>query len=609
MRMIRHWLTTGTSTATIVGQMLTLSWRTQPFYLIALLCIQVLQGLVPLATAWVMKGLFDLLAQSLLGHSSTPFIQNLIALLIAQAVITVFSLLLAPTNQYFYSELGRRLTLHIKSSAYRKVNSFAGLTYFEDPDFHDTFQVVAANSQLAPQDALSILSSFAQGIIILASFLGVLITLSPLLTGIVFLAVVPQFYLQSRYNRMRFTMTMNNSPKERQSAYYGQVLTWASYAKEVRLFNLGDYFLRNFIDTTRAIYQAQHEQQWRELRGQLILSFLSSGIATGTFLVVIIQAFSGRLSLGDIVLYTSAVSSVQNALALITYAITRMHNSLLFFTQYNQLLNLDQPLHISCSPRQVPPLTTGITLRDVSFRYNEEHPWTLRHVDIFLPANRCLALVGLNGAGKTTLVKLLTRLYDPTEGQILWNDIDIREFDPHEFRQHISTIFQDFVRYDLSIQENIGLGNIAQIENDADVKKAALTAGIHERIESLPQGYQTILSLRLAQKKQGVDFSGGEWQKVALARMFMRAADVLMLDEPTAVLDAQAEYELYQHFKQLMHGKTCLLITHRFSSVRMADQIAVLEDGHIIEYGTHDELLAQVGTYEKLYSMQAESYR
>lgn len=610
MHRIRHWFTRGTNAATVVGQMFNLSWRTQPLYLIALLCIQVLQGLIPLAAAWVMKGLFDLLARSLLlRHASTTFIQNLIVLMIAQAIITIFSQLLAPANQYFYAELGRKLTLYIKSSVYRKINSFAGLTYFEDPDFHDTFQVVANNTQLAPQDALSILSSLAQGIITLASFLGVLITLSPFLTGIVFLAVVPQFYMQSRYNRLRFTMTMNNSSKERQSAYFGQVLTWASFAKEVRLFNLGDYFLRNFIDTTRAIYQAQYQQQRRELCGQSILSFLSSGIATVTFLVVVIQAFSGQLSLGDIVLYTSAVSSVQNALTLMTYAITRMHNSLLFFTQYNRLLNLNQPLYVTCSPCQVPPLTLGITLRDVSFRYSDQQPWILRHVDIFLPANRCLALVGLNGAGKTTLVKLLTRLYDPTEGQIFWNDIDIREFDPQEFRQHISTIFQDFVHYDLSVQENIGLGNIAQVGNCNAVKKAALAVGIHERIEALPQSYQTILSLRLAQKKQGVDFSGGEWQKVALARMFMREADVLMLDEPTAVLDAQAEYELYRHFKELMYGKTCLLITHRFSSVRMADQIAVLEDGHIIEYGTHDELLAQVGTYMKLYSMQAESYK
>lgn len=205
-------------------------------------------------------------------------------------------------------------------------------------------------------------------------------------------------------------MTMNNSSKERQTAYYGQVLTWVNFAREVRLFNLGDYFLRNFTDATNAIYQTQRDQQRRELGGQMVLSFLSSAITVGTFAVVVIQAFAGHLSLGDIALYLSAVSSIQNALTQIAYAVTRMHNSLLFFAQYIELLRLEPPLQPGCSLHRVPPLTTGITLRDVSFRYSEQHPWTLRHIDIFLPANCCLALVGLNGAGKTTLVKLLTRL-------------------------------------------------------------------------------------------------------------------------------------------------------------------------------------------------------
>lgn len=609
MKMLRRWMKRGTQSISLIGQLLVMSWHVQPLFLIALLFIQLLQGFTPLATAWVMKMLFDLLARSLLSHVSAFLIQSLITLCIAQGVIIICTQLLVPANQYFYSELGRRLTLHIKSTAYKKVNSFAGLAYFEDSNFHDTFQVVITNTQLAPQDALNILSYLSQGFITLASFLGILLALSPLLTGIVILAAIPQYYVQNRYNHQRFSMTMSNSPKERQSAYYSQILTWADFAKEVRLFNLGDYFLHNFIKITRAINRDQRIQQQRELRGQLVLSLLSSGVTIGTFLVVVIQAFTGHLSFGDIVLYTSAVSSVQNALVLISYAFARMHNSFLFFTQYNKLLNLEEPLNISCSPRRVPPLTAGITLRDISFRYSEQHPWILRHVNVFLPANQCLALVGLNGAGKTTLVKLLARFYDPTEGQILWNDIDIREFDPQEFRQHISTIFQDFVRYDLSVQENIGLGNLSQIDQLPSVKEAALKAGIHERVETLPQSYQTILSLRLAQKQQGIDLSGGEWQKLALARMFMREADVLILDEPTAVLDAQAEYELYQHFKALMHGKTSLLISHRLSSVRMADHIAVLEDGHLIEFGTHEELLTQVGIYKKLYSMQAESYR
>lgn len=233
----------------------------------------------------------------------------------------------------------------------------------------------------------------------------------------------------------------------------------------------------------------------------------------------------------------------------------------------------------------------------------------LRHVNLFLPAGQCLALVGVNGVGKTTLTKLLARFYDPTEGKILWDGIDLRKFDPRELRQHMAAIFQDFAHYDLTIEQNIGLGNIAQIENSDVVQQAAKKAGIHERILAFPRGYQSFLGRWLAHPDAGIDLSGGEWQKIALARMFMRDAALLILDEPTASLDAQAEYDLYAHFRELMRGRTSLLITHRFSTVRMADQIAVLEHGRITEYGTHEELLSHQGTYASLYMRQAAAYQ
>lgn len=309
-------------------------------------------------------------------------------------------------------------------------------------------------------------------------------------------------------------------------------------------------------------------------------------------------------------LYTSAVASVQGTLSGMISGLTRLNENALFFRQYTDLLALPQQLQIARVPRAVPELTEGITLRDVSFRYSEQHPWVLRHVDLFLPTGKCLALAGLNGAGKTTLVKLLTRMYNPTEGQILWDGIDFREFAPSELRQHIGTIFQDFAHYDLSVQHNIGLGEVSRIEDISAVHRAASDAGIHQRILALREGYQSILSRWLAETESaGVDFSGGEWQKIALARMFMREADVLMLDEPTAALDAQAEYELYLHLRKLMQGRTCLLITHRFSTIRMADYVAVLEKGSIVEYGPHDELVERDGVYTKLYAMQAASYK
>jgi ATP-binding cassette subfamily B protein len=586
-----------------------LAWQIYPAGFLLLIAIQILQGLVPLALAWITKVLFDLLAQSLQGHAPAHLVPALVLLLTIQALVTIVNQGITATNQYLNAELTRRLTFTVKSAIYRKVNSFVGLAPFEDPTLHNTIQVASSNAQMAPIQMLNTSTLLVQSTITLLSFLGILFVLSPLLFAVLVLVALPQVYAQFRLTRRRVGVFVSTSPKERLAGYYSQVLSWAAFAKEVRLFQLGDYFLRKFQHTTTEIFRAQRQQQRRELLWQSLFALLESLVAAGAFVVVVIQAFSGRLSFGDVSLYVNAVSSIQGALIGIVMALANMNEGLLFFKQYTTLLNMEQPLVVTSTPRPVPPLTQGITFQGVSFRYSEEHPWTLRHVDLFLPANRCLALVGLNGAGKTTLVKLLARLYDPTEGQVLWDGIDIREFDTQAYRQRFGAIFQDFSRYDLSVQENIGLGNIERIEDRSLIQKAAIKAGIHERIEQLPQGYQSLLSRWLAEKQVGVDFSGGEWQKLALARMFVRNAELLVLDEPTAALDAQAEYDLYCHFKDLMQGHTCLLITHRFSTVRMADLIAVLQDGHIIEYGTHAELLARTEVYAHLYDMQAGSYR
>jgi ATP-binding cassette, subfamily B, bacterial len=450
-----------------------------------------------------------------------------------------------------------------------------------------------------------------RGIVTILSFLSVLLTFNLWLAGIVFATVLPQFVLQLRIGKQRFGMAFNNSPKDRLAFYYGQVMSGAAYAKEVRLFNLGTYFLKSFTRITQTIQMAQRQQQRRELSWQVACMGLSALVGSGAFIFVFLQAFRGAVSFGDVSLYTNAVSTIQGTLLGMVFASTQISEQILFFRQYTQLLAMPQPLPITSHPHPVPLLSNGIELRDVSFRYSEKHPWVLRHVNLHIPVGRCLALVGLNGAGKTTIVKLLARLYDPTEGQILWDGIDIHDFDPQALRQRIAAIFQDFTRYDLSVQENIGMGATEHIENLSAIEDAAQQAGIHELITHLPQGYQTALSRWLGeqQKKTGVDLSGGEWQKIALARMFLRHADMLMLDEPTAALDAQSEYDLHVRFAHLMAGQTSLMITHRFSTVRMADIIAVLENGHIIEHGTHLQLLSLHSTYARLYHMQAEQYQ
>lgn len=599
----------------VVFTMIKMAWQAHSLFFVALFVIQILQGLVPLATAWITKAIFDLLAIVLKSGSFTQFPRGLLLLLVVDALLSIISQIVMQLDTYVNAELGRRLTLNVQSQIFEKINSLHGLAPFESPHFHDTIQVAAQRVQYGPTQMLDVLTNIMKSFATLASFLGVLIAFSPLLAGLVVLAAIPQLYIQIKVSGQRFSVAFQNTFKERLAGYYGHTLSNVQFAKEVRLFSLGKYFLKAFRRVTLEVQKVQRNQQLREIRWQSVLSLLSTLVSTGAFVVVVLRAFSGRLSIGDLTLYTSAVGAMQMALYGIALALANAGESILFYRLYTNLLEMHQPISIPSSPHPVSPLVTSIEFRNVSFRYSKEHPWILRNINLSLPVGQCLALIGLNGAGKTTVVKLLTRMYDPSDGQILWDGIDIREFDPADLRLRMGAIFQDFARFDLSVYENIALGDVNRLETNSYqtveelVRHAANKSGIHKVITGLPQGYQTVLSRWLVEDGSGVDLSGGEWQKIALARMFMRDAEILILDEPTAALDAQTEYDIYSSFVELVAGKTSFLISHRFNTVRMADKIAVLEDGKISEYGSHEELLSLGGTYSKLYNMQANMYK
>jgi len=589
--------------------MVKLVWQARSGAFIGILLLTTFQGIAPLAAAWLTKVLFDLLAQGLRRDLAASFPRDLLLLLIAQTILSVMSQMNNPVINHLDIELGRRLTVSVQSIIYRKINSLMGIAHFETPRFYDTIRLGEQSASYSPRNSLNAFTSLLRNSITLVGFLGILISFNPLLVGLVGLAAFPQFYAELKMGHQRFGLAFDNSPKERRLFYFGTLLAGIPSAKEVRLFDLGDYFLDKLLQTHQEMHQAQCAQELRELRWQLFLSVLSSLVASGAFIVVVIQAFSGHLSLGDIALYLSAVKSVQDNLGGIIFALSRLNESVLFYTHFKNLLAMPQSLPLASRVRPVPKLEAGIEFRNVSFRYSEQHSWVLHGINLSIPAGRCVALVGLNGAGKTTLIKLLMRFYDPTEGQILWDGIDIREFDPREMRHHISAVFQDFQQYELAAWENIGLGDVKHVDDFVRIRQAAINAGVHTVIEGLLQGYQTILSYQFTDGGSGTDLSRGEWQKLALARMLMRSADLLILDEPTAALDAQAEYEIYGRFAQVVTGRTSVLISHRFSTVRMADVIAVLKDGRIIECDSHDELVSRGGDYAKFYNMQAERYR
>ena len=606
---LRQWLQAASRYAGAVRQLVGLAWHAQPASFSGLLVLNVTQGLVPVATAWVTKLLFDLLAQALQGNTPSNVVASVLPLLVAQALLAALSATMTAGSTFLTAELSRRVTLRAQLAVYRQVNAFIGLRYFEDPRFYDRIQLATQGAMMGPQQTVHIFSSVLQSTVTLSGFLVVLLAFSPLLAALCAVAAAVQLVAELKLGRYRLLLAEWNSPQERQASYYGSILSGLPFVKELRLFGLADYFLDRFRRGYQAIHRAQRQQQARELRWQAGLGLLSSLVASAAFVVVVLQAFAGRISLGDVTLYTSAVGSVQGGLTGLVFAIASLNESLLFFRRFTDLAALPEPMPVASPGRPIGPLTAGIELRDVSFRYSAQHPWVLRHVNLTIPANRCMALVGSNGAGKTTLVKLLTRLYDPTEGHILWDGTDLRDFAPAALRARIGAIFQDYAQYGLTARENVGIGDVRRLDDLDRVRQAAMSAGIHEALAALPQGYETLLSRWLLGEGVGADLSGGEWQKIALARVFMRHhADFLVLDEPTAALDAAAEYETYRSFAELMTGRTTLLISHRFSTVRMADVIAVLEGGRIIEYGAHSELYARGGTYAKLYAMQADRY-
>jgi ATP-binding cassette, subfamily B, bacterial len=590
-----------------LAEMARLAWRAQPLYLLLLLAVDLGQALLPLYTAWVAKRLFDTLGAMLRAGAPTAIPTDLLVLIAIQAAVAVLGQGAGAARIYLSSELERRLALTVKLELYRKIGSLEGLAPFETPRFQELLQLVASRAQFGPIQQISTLTSLIQAGSTLAGFLVLLLGLSPWLAGAVFLAALPQFYMQIKLSRGRYETVFSTSGGEVRAMYYGHLLCGLEFAKELRLFGLGDYFLRAFRATAETIHAAQRRQQGREARWQVALATQTGVVSAISLLVVIWQAFAARISLGDIALYTSAIASIQGALLMLAVGLAELDEQGLFFTQYRALMALPQPLKLAERPQTVPVLMNGIEFRDVSFRYSEDSPWVLRHVDLRIEAGQSLALVGLNGAGKTTVVKLLTRCYDPTEGQILWDGIDLRAFEPKDLRRHIGAIFQDFTRYALSARENIGLGDVAHLDDEQRIRQAARAAQANTIIERLPEGYATILS-RWVGEGAHVELSGGQWQKIALARMFMRAAEVLILDEPAAALDAEAEFELCQHFEELVAGRTSILISHRFSTVQLADRVAVLDAGRITEYGTHEALLALGGTYARLYRMQADRY-
>ncbi|MEV7579120.1 ABC transporter ATP-binding protein [Streptomyces erythrochromogenes] len=519
---------------------------------------------------------------------------------------------------YLRAELDRSIGMLAQNRLFRAVGTIVGLGPFENPAFLDRLRLAKQSGRHAPGAATDGLLGAVGALVTLVGFMASLTVVAPAMTAFVALFSVPVLVAEVLLARRRARALWTIGPAERRELFYDQLLTSVAAAKEIRLLGIAGHFLGRMQCERRAADTVIRREDRREVFAQSALAVLAACVAAAGLLWAVSSAVAGTLSAGDVAIFVAAVAGVQSASALLAAETGRTHQALELFEHYRAVTAAEPDLPAPATPRMLPGLSRGIEFSDVSFRYGPEHPWVLRHVSFTIPFGQAVALVGLNGAGKSTLVKLLCRFYDPTEGQILWDGVDIREVDPAALRDRLGAVFQDFMHYDLPAREAIALGDLSAVDDLPRIEEAARRAGVHRTLSELPHGYETLLSrtffagqdLGEADTEAGVMLSGGQSQRLALARAFLRAdRDLLILDEPSAGLDAEAEYEIHTALTRLRGGRTSVLISHRLGSVREADHIVVMADGSVAEQGRHLDLMAKDGVYARLFTLQASGYR
>jgi len=578
-------------------------WATSPFLSVATLGLRFIAALFPLASLWVGKLIIDLVVKAI---RSQPVDRSLVwKLLIIELLLAVSSDVLGRCISLVDSLLGDRFTNFVSLRLMRHATSL-DLVSFEDPVFYDKMER-ARRQTTARLGMLASLAGMAQQFLTLISMLSAVIFVYPWLLLLLLVATIPVFLGETRFALLNYSMLYRYTPERRELDYLRFLGASSESAKEIKIFGLGNYL----ADRSKALFERFYAENKklalkRTTEGAL-LNLAPTGAYYVAYALILGRALVGGLSVGDLTLMTGAFSRARSIMESLVSGLAGISEQSLFIKDLFDFFDT-KPLIIS-KPDALPmprPIRSGFEFQNVSFSYAGSEKRVLHDISFRLDAGEKIALVGENGAGKTTLVKLLARLYDPTEGRILLDGVDLRDYSVEELRHEIGVIFQDYMRYDMLAAENIGLGRIEHVGDEVRIERSAEKSLAAPVIDNLPANYRQMLGRRF---EGGVDLSTGQWQKIALARAYMRDAQILILDEPTASLDARAEFEVYQRFVELTAGKMAILISHRFSTVRMADRILVLENGLIAEQGSHRALLALGGKYAELFELQAAGYR
>jgi ATP-binding cassette, subfamily B, bacterial len=612
-----------------VPPLLRMVWETHPSYTLTMAVLRLMRSGIPVATLWVGKLILDAIVSMRDGTPDLPYLGKLIGLevaivLVGEALARGSSLVESLLGDLFSNYTSVRLMEHAAT---------LDLYHFEDPAFYD--QLERARRQTTGRiGLLAQLLGMAQDALTLISFGAALLVYSPWLLLLLAVTVLPSFLGETHFATLEYSLLYRYTPERRRLDYLRYIGASDETAKEVQMFGLAPWLIQRFKLFSQKFYEENKRLSIRRSIVSTGLSIVGTAGYYSAYIIIVVRAVKGLLSLGSLTFLAGAFARSRDLIQRLLLGASGIYQQCLYLKDLFDFFEMKPTVVNAPRGRNVPGvIRKGFTFENVGFRYPGTESWAVRHVSFHLRPGDRIAFVGENGAGKTTLTKLLARLYDPTEGRILLDDLDLREYDLGSVRKAISVIFQDFVRYDFRFEENIGVGEIEKVRSYLDQNQTSESTRRQDSTKTAADGnghvppsivaaaekslaasllprfkesYQQMLGRRF---DNGVELSGGEWQKVALARAYMREAQVLILDEPTAALDARAEYEVFLRFSELVAGRMAVIISHRFSTVRMADRIIVLKLGKVIEDGSHAELLASGGLYAELFSLQAEGYR
>lgn len=593
---------------------LAMIWRASPGLTAIMVALRLIRALVPVAMLWIGKLIIDEVVRltglpdaptSLTGWWSSGLALPLIWLVTAELALALGSDIIGRLVSYTDSMLQEKLVIFLSLRLMDHAASL-DLATFEDPAFQDRLDRARRQTTGRIPILSQVMQQLQDSVTVISFGIG-LIAYNPWLVLLLLIAMIPAFLGEMYFNSQLYALNWRRASDRRERDYLRRIASSADSAKEIKIFGLNGFLRDRYRLLAERFYRENRAISRRQLTAMALLTALGTLCYYAAYLWIIGRTLTGTLSLGDLTFLSGSFLRLRGLIEGLLTTFSNMAGQALYLDDLYRFFH-ERP-HITAGPAPLPvpdPIRQGVVFENVGFRYPGTDRWALRGLSFTLQAGETLALVGENGAGKTTIVKLLTRLYDPTEGRILLDGRDLRDYDPEALRSAIGVIFQDFVRYAMSAADNIATGRICARDDRPRITAAADRAAAQAVINRLPAGYDQMLGRSFA---RGVELSGGEWQKLAIARAYMRDAQILILDEPTAALDARAEFEVFQRFHDLSSARTALLISHRFSSLRMADRILVLEHGKVQAQGTHAELLAQKGRYRDLFELQARGYR